>query len=278
VYVFNNLRRIFKLMNDSDTSTKKLGLAQQIDPDRYEQLLLRSGDKAGSEEAGKVSGEGGREYRFNRFFASMPLPEELIWERLEQGSPLAAAVNAGLWRAWMGPLKGLGHHGSLGGLLAAMAVFRIWRRRWRLSYRCASCGQPICRRCEPTAKDPRICSPCYYVLREPTGGGLNLPMQMTKRTQAQWYRDLWTRGGWIASLILPGSGLLALGDCVLGTLFFSAAALLLAGPLEGLLVRVETLPAYHGGISPVSLLLLILYLVLMLAGLLVYRLRVDRWR
>jgi hypothetical protein len=108
-------------------------------------------------------------------------------------------------------------------------------------------------------------------------GGVDLKVKMEKRSEVQRYRDIWSRGGMAASLLAPGSGMLALGWTGAGLLLFLPAAFILSGPLTGYLTWPGSGLIYRGGLSGHGLVLASVYLLLMIVSLLVYRSRVERW-
>jgi Tfp pilus assembly protein PilF len=216
-------------------------------------------------------------YRMNRHLAALPLPERLLWERVGRDSEAVAAIEAGLWDRLMGPIRGTPFAAAAGGAGLAALGLLIGRRRWSLAYRCGSCGDPICPRCSQPAKDPALCSPCYFVFRERP---LNLDKQLEfmKRTEAQHYRDRWSRAGFVATVLLPGWGQMVLGFGVAGYGLAVLSVAVLAGLLTGPLAWPAPLPWPAGGVSGLDLAVGLAYAAVMVIALLVYRGHAERWR
>jgi len=218
-----------------------------------------------------------KEKKINRFMAGLPAPWHLFMERGTRGSALAAQASSGYWQTWMGQPSGMIFVAFLAGGLVLMFLLKIVSKRWQLSYRCSSCGKPICQRCQQgPSKDPTMCKPCFSVFRGT--GGVDLQDKLSKRAQVQRYSDIRGRAGLAASLLLPGSGQFLLGGTGSGVFFGILSALLIGLFLARDLLWPNPGPVYRGGIPAHALAPVAAYVLLMLISVATYRSRVERWR
>ncbi len=233
--------------------------AQSIDEPRLEFLRYRA-----------------QQRKLNRIMANLPAPHSLVWERSVRGSAMAGAAGPALWHKWMGPPPGLTFAASAAALFALVFIIKILSKKWQISHRCASCGKPICLRCEPQAKDPSICSPCYYVFRGQSG--VDLKVKMQKRSEAQRYRDNWSRAAMVLSLLVPGSGHIALGYAGVGSLLMALSLSLPAAWLTRFLTWPGPPAQYQGGVSGPLIVMVAGYIILSILSLLMLRPKLDVWR
>lgn len=259
VEILFNLSQYYKQSGQEPEMNEQLGNAQDLDADRVKELQ----DKAGVN-------------RLNRILAGLPAPGALVWARALQRSPEKIALVERTQNLWLGPPGELGVYAGDLVFLVILTVIGLGKKRWRLAVRCASCGQAICLRCQRPAKDPAVCGPCYNVFKGQ--GGVDLKIKMQKRAQVQQYRDRWRRAALALSALLPGTGLLLLGNAAAGFALLVLAALPLSGMLSAYLLWPDPGPFYAGGTSAGAVLLAFIYFALMIVSIFLCRAEADHWR
>lgn len=290
---YNNIAEIYLWDGSMDTVFRALSAAAESGGPRAEvsfnlgqyfqetEQLLRMDEEykaARSINSRKVDRliERAQEWKLNRYMAPIPVPWDMVWERSTRGSPMTPAAFTGIWNQWMGRPSGLIFMASVIAMMAATFLLQIMAKRWQLSYRCSSCGRPICHFCQKPPKEPGICTHCYNVFRGE--GGVELQIKMQKRSEVQRYRDIWGRAGLLASLLFPGSGQALLGFSGMGVPLLALSALIWAGVLSAHLMWPDSGPGYRGGVALHGVVLVFVYLILMIVSVLAFRSRADHWR
>lgn len=291
---YNNISEIYYAVGDTKSMGMALHHAAEIGPARAEIFynlivyynLQRDGITTADEyrarardiDAATVDfwNERAVPDRLNRQIAKLDLPGSIIGELGRKGSALGLAAYQGVWTRWMGPPRGLPFLAANTICLFLLFLITISRRRWKISYRCSSCGIPICDGCPETSiEDPKICSHCYQVFKG--SGSVELKVKMQKRAEVQRYRDIWSWSGQILSIVLPGSGHLLFGFTVAGIILFSFTAMVFAGFLSAYLVWPAAVPSYSGGVPAHVIVLVLVYLILMIVSILLFRRKADNW-
>jgi len=290
---YNNVAEIYYVAGDLESVSRALSAAMDAGPERVEllynlsQYYNQSGEllkveeqfeRARNIDEKKLSlireKEGPR--RINRALAAMPIPAELYWERVMRGSPAAVAVYPGLWTKWMGNISGTGFYGAGVLVFVSVIVLMLGSRKWKLSYRCKSCGKPVCPKCHRMAKDPSICMPCYSVFMG--DGSVELKTKMEKRSEVQRFRDWWSRGGMAASILVPGSGQFLMGGTLIGIVLLVLSGALISSKLSGKVVWPPDSPAYSEGLALHGIIPILIYLIVVIVSVAIFRSRSDRWR
>ncbi len=290
---YNNVAQIYFAAGDYDSTYRALRAAMEKGPPQVEILynlgryFHESGQVLESEKQYKRARElfGSRidrltektdPHTLNRTMASMPVPWQLFWKRSLKGAGTTAPFAEGMWKKLMGRVHGTVFFAAAGACFLALILLRPVKRKWRLSYRCESCGRPVCLRCQRPAKDPSTCAPCYSVFRGE--GGVDLKVKMQKRSEVQRFRDLWRRAGLITSLLVPGSGQMLLGLTGAGVLLLCVSALIGAGYLSRALMWPTPAPDYPAGVAAHGAFPLLIYIIFMIISIMVIRSRLSGWR
>jgi len=209
-------------------------------------------------------------YCLNRHLTAMPFPEKKLLDRLLSGNPEHyGPILSGVWRKWMGPPGRMAFLAANGATLLALIILLFLKRRWKLSFRCASCGDIIGPDRGQSVNDPSICSPCFHVFRGT--GSVDLKEKMEKRGQVQVYHERWARIGMLTSLLFPGAGQVLLGKTARGFVLLLLASLLAGAALAGVLIWPASGPVYQGGLSGHVIAGILVYLILVAVSVLLMR-------
>ncbi len=200
-----------------------------------------------------------------RTVIDIPVPSVLLLKRMLQSSTRNVDMRRVLWDEYFRfldsrtfPLLGIGG-------LIILGIITLLGQRLPLSYTCSSCGQPVCRKCNPPGRNPSFCQPCYSVFYG--HGGLDPKLRTKKMLSARRYRRLAQNAGLITTIVLPGSGHLFRGRSVTGFVFLLVSCVIVALVFSGQEVRFLTTPGFMLSFPPALAVKGACYLLLMVIAL-----------